>query len=88
MHGVWNGAPIAFFSGMGTTATPIREHLVRLEERISRLSSSFMSESDDAARADIQREIHALEIAVDHYRSALGIEERLHSNGHHKLTAS
>lgn len=57
---------------------PIREHLRGLEERIERLSASFMAESNDLARHDLQRELHALEIAVDHYRAALAIEERLH----------
>lgn len=57
---------------------PIREHLRGLETRIERLSASFMAEMDDSARNDIQRELNALQIAVEHYRAALAIEERLH----------
>jgi len=62
---------------MGASAAVIHAHLERLEDRIVRLSATFMSESNGAIRNDIQREINALQIALEHYKSALAIEEKL-----------
>jgi hypothetical protein len=48
-----------------------------LEERILRLTSTFMAEGNDHARYEIQRELNALQIAVEHYKAALRIEHDL-----------
>ena len=51
------------------------ESLLRvLEERIVTLNANFMTEQDDVKRAAVQRELNALQIAVDHYRAAMRVE--------------
>ncbi|GAC1646738.1 MAG: hypothetical protein NVS9B15_05030 [Acidobacteriaceae bacterium] len=59
---------------MTAAATNIEIHLRGLEERIVRLSAQFMAETDDGARYEIQRELNALQIALEHYKTALKIE--------------
>jgi hypothetical protein len=58
----------------------IEAHLRHLQQRVSALNSSFMSEMDAEKRNAIQRELHALQIAIEHYRAALKAERTLNGS--------
>jgi hypothetical protein len=58
----------------------IEAHLRHLQRRVSALNTSFMSEMDAEKRNVIQRELNALQIAIEHYRAALQAERTLNDS--------
>lgn len=46
-------------------------HIAELEHRLETLAVRFMSESDSELRRSIQREMFAVQTALDHHRSSL-----------------
>lgn len=49
-------------------------HIAELEARSETLNSSFMTEISDPQRRNIQRELFALQTALDHYNAALDLQ--------------
>ena len=61
--------------------TPLRVHIVRLEQRLEALSAEVMAnQADQATRNRLEAEIRAANLALDHYRAALEIEKSLISS--------
>lgn len=49
-------------------------HVAELEARLEILNAVFMTEISDRERMNIQRELFALQTALDHYKAALDLE--------------
>lgn len=54
---------------MSETMEQIEFQLRALEDRIVTLNANFMDEPDDDRRNAVQRELNALQIALDHYQA-------------------
>lgn len=68
---------LALVTAMNEPMSQIESLLRVLEERIVTLNANFMTEPDDDKRAAVQRELNALQIAVDHYRAAMRVDHDL-----------
>lgn len=55
----------------------IRQHMERLEARLRAVSAEIMNESDIGRRNEMESELCALNLALDHLRAALEIENRV-----------
>ncbi len=62
---------LALWKGMSEGAEQHESKVKHLEERVMFLTARFMSETDDASRHSIQRELNAVEMALEHHRSTL-----------------
>ena len=55
----------------------VREHLRKLEQRLQALSQEIMENRTRDDRNKLEAEIRAVNLAITHYRTALGLEEGL-----------
>jgi len=55
----------------------LREHITRLENRLRMLNTQIMEDPSLERRNKLEAEIRACSLALEHYRSALKIENGL-----------
>jgi hypothetical protein len=55
----------------------VREHIARLETRLRMLNTQIMEDASLDRRNQLEAEIRACTLALEHYRAALNIESGL-----------
>lgn len=55
----------------------VEEHITTLEHKLALLEHRLMAEVDLDARNQIEAEIRAVNLALDHYRAALNLEQQM-----------